>query len=119
MKKCTRWALPVIFYFFIFAGSRAWAIGGMGSNFYNPNDLAKATGTVTAIGLNALYIYDEEEKRVEKFFYLGKEEFHQGEYIRIFYHPENLVIVIAKKMTVLPYKENGQNLGYILHQKAQ
>ncbi len=84
---------------------------------YYPQDLATATGTVQATGLNSIDIYDEERKGVERFIYLeDNEQFHQGDYIRIYYHPKTVIAVIIKRMTVLEYKKDGQNLGNIFHQ---
>lgn len=86
---------------------------------YYPNDLAIATGTVAATGRNSIDINDEEQKRVLRFVYLNQDgQYHKGDYIRVYYHPESAIVVIIKKMTVLRYDKNGQNLGY-LQQKAQ
>lgn len=98
---------------FIWAGQAMGAIG-MGNYIYNPQDLAKATGTVMATGLNSIDIYDEEEKCVESFVYLGKEQYHKCDYIRIFYHPRGAIVAKIIRMTVLEYR-NGQNLGNIFH----
>ena len=87
---------------------------------YYPNGLATATGTVQATGLNSIEIYDEYQKRVERFIYLeDSEQFHKGDYIRIYYHPKTAVVAIIKRMTVLEYKENGQNLGNIFRDNRQ
>lgn len=84
--------------------------------YYNPNGLATVTGTIEGSGLNSIDVYDEERKRVERFIYLeGNERFHKGDYVRIYYHPKGGIVQKIKKMTVLEYKENGQNLGNILH----
>ncbi len=83
---------------------------------YYPQDLATATGTVEGTGLNSIDIYDEEQKRVKRFIYVGDtEQFHKGDYIRLFYNPKTTVVAIIKRMTVLEYKENGQNLGNVFH----
>ena len=69
-----------------------------------------------ATGLNFIKIYDEESKGVERFvFFEGAEQYHQGDYVRIFYHPRGAMAVMIKRMTVLEYKTNTQNLGYISH----
>jgi hypothetical protein len=54
---------------------------------------------------------------VERFVYLEQgEQYHKGDYIRIYYHPQDAIVVRIKRMAVLEYKENGQNLGNIFHQ---
>ncbi len=85
---------------------------GRAYNHY-PNDIANVTGTVVSTSLNAIDIRDEEDKRVKRYIYLGTEQFRKDEYIRIYYHPENALVVTIKRMTVLPYKGQGQNLGYM------
>jgi hypothetical protein len=87
-------------------------------NFYhNPNELAIATGTVQAMGLNSIDIYDEDRKRVERFIYLQSDgQFRKGDDIRIYYHPKTAIVVTIKRMTVLEYRSNNQNLGNIFHQ---
>jgi len=106
--------LLTILFFFICVGP---SFANMMNNYqYYPQDLATATGTVEGTGLNSIDIYDEERKRIERFIYLeDSEQFHQGDYIRIYYHPKTAVVAIIKRMTVLKYKENGQNLGNIFH----
>ena len=85
---------------------------------YYPNDLADATGNVVAFGRNSIEIFDEENNRKERFVYLEQaEQYHQGDYIRIYYHPENGIVATIKKMTVLEYKQSTQNLGNIYHMK--
>ena len=94
--------------------SAGQAFASMMNFSHEPNDLATATGIVQATGLNSIKIYDEDRKRMERFIYLqDNEQFHQGDYIRIFFHPKTAVVAIIKRMTVLKYNENGQNLGYI------
>ena len=86
--------------------------------YYYPNGLATATGWVHSTARNTIVIYDEQEKRLERFVYLDqREQYHQGDYIRIYYHPKSKVVQTIKRMTVLNYKEHGQNLGNILHGK--
>ena len=104
-----------IFFFFIDMGlARAAMISRSINFYYEPNGLATATGTVEAVGLNSIEIYDEIEKRQERFVYLGQSgEFRKGDYIRIYYHPKGAIIQRVKRMTILKYKMDGQNLGYI------
>ncbi len=83
---------------------------------YVPNGLETATGVVQATDLNSIEIYDEERKQAERFVYLVQgEEFHKGDYVRVYYHPKGGIVQMIKRMTVLEYKKNSQNLGYISH----
>ena len=93
-------------------GSSSVCLRGSSHNYYN--DPALVTGIVQAIGRNTIDIFDEEQKKVERFIYFehGK-EFNKGDYVRIYYHPRGAVVQIIKRMTVLKYNMNGQNLGYI------
>jgi len=104
--------LPLtILCFFIFVGQ---SFANMMHFNHHPNGLATATGIVVATGLNSINIFDEERKRVERFIYLeDTKQFHQGDYIRIYYHSKTTVVAIIKRMTVLEYKSDGQNLGNI------
>ena len=84
--------------------------------YYDPNGLATVTGTIKGRGLNSIDIYDEERKRVERFIYLKDDErLHQGDYVRIYYHPKGGIVQKIKKMTVLEYKKDGQNLGNVFY----
>jgi hypothetical protein len=80
---------------------------------YYPQDIARATGTVVAVGLNSIDINNEYTNRVERFVYLGQDKFQKGDYVRIYYHPKSAVVVMIKRMTVLKYDKKGQNLGNI------
>lgn len=81
---------------------------------YYPNGLATATGTVQATGRNSIEIFDELQKREVRFIYLDQREgFNKGDYIRIYYYPMGNFVQNIKRMTVLEYKKDGQNLGYI------
>jgi hypothetical protein len=81
---------------------------------YYPNGLATATGYVKAQGRNFVEIYDEiQEKLIRLTFLAHGEKFDQGEYVRAYYYPESLMVQRIFKMTVLKYKKNTQNLGYI------
>jgi len=78
------------------------------------NDPAMATGAVQAVGRNTIDIYDEEQRKVERFIYFEYgEKFYKGDYVRIYYHPRGAVAQKIKRITVLEYKKNNQNLGYI------
>jgi hypothetical protein len=102
-----------IFLLLVWAGQ---SLARMMNFNFTPNDLATATGIVQATGLNSIDIFDEERKRLERFIYLtDNENIHQGDYVRLYYHPKNAVVVMIKKMTVLEYKGDGQNLGNIFH----
>jgi len=103
--------------FFVFVGH---SFANMMNNYpYYPQDLATATGTVEGTGLNSIDIYDEERRRVERFIYLeDNKQFSKGEYIRIYYHPKTLIVAIIKRMTVLKYNGDGQNLGNLFHQES-
>jgi len=107
--------LPLTILYFVIWTAQGFAATSTINFFYNPNDLATATGTVQATGLNSIDIFDEDHKRVERFVYLlgDNGQFHQGDYVRIYYHPKTAVVAMIKRMTVLKYKENGQNLGNI------
>ena len=113
MKKRT--LLVAVLYFFICVSQGMAAVFSRSGN-YSPNDLATATGTVEATGRNSIEIYDELQKRVGRFVFFDQgQRFHQGDYVRIYYHPMGKIVQKIKKMTVLEYKVNGQNLGYISH----
>jgi hypothetical protein len=107
--------LPLIILGFLICTDRAGAtVCSRNLYYYYPNGLANATGTVTATGINSIELYDEENKRTERFIYLGQgQQYHNGDYIRIYYYPQSAVVATIMKMTVLEYKENGQNLGNI------
>jgi hypothetical protein len=97
---------------FVFCAGQSYA--RMNNFYYNPNGLAVSTGIVQATGLNSIDIYDEERKRLVRFIYLeDNKQFHRGDYVRIHYHPETSVVAIIKRMTVLEYRGDGQNLGNI------
>jgi hypothetical protein len=103
-----------ILFFFICVGQVGAAVCPRVNYNYYPNGLAMATGTVEAMDRNSIDIDDELQKRVERFVYLEQgEEFHKGDYVRIYYYPTDAVVQSIKRMTVLEYKMNGQNLGYI------
>jgi hypothetical protein len=90
----------------------------MRNYYYDQNGLGTATGIVSAAGLNSIEIFDEQQKRHERFVYLKQDkEFHKGDYVRIYYHHQGAIIARIKRMTVLKYKNNGQNLGNIFHQE--
>ncbi len=106
--------LPTILCYFICVSQAEGIVCPRNNNYYYPNGLATATGTVQANGRNSIKIYDEDQKRVGRYIYFEHGEmFHQGEYVRVYYNPQNLVVRMIKRMTVLDYKKNGRNLGYI------
>jgi len=84
---------------------------------YYPNNIEIITGTIQSTRLNTLKIYDELDKRVKSLIDLKQDEaYYAGEYVRVYFHPDNGIVVKIKRMTVLAYKKNGQNLGNIFHQ---
>lgn len=104
-----------ILYFLLFVSQGGANVCSRGY-YYVPNGLETATGTIQAIGRNSIDIYDELDKRVERFIYLEQgEKFHKGDYVRVYYHPLNALVQRIIRMTVLEYKMNGQNLGFITH----
>ena len=108
--------LPLTILFFLICAGPAGAAFCSRNIDYYPNGLANATGAVVATGRNSIEIFNEEQKRVEKFVYLEQgKPYHQGDYIRIYYHPQGAIVAAIKRMTVLEYKRNDQNLGYISH----
>jgi hypothetical protein len=71
------------------------------------------TGTIQNTSRNTLEILDEDQKEVRRVVYLGnKEKFRVGERVRVYLEPDNVTVKMIKKMTVLEYRRDGQNLGY-------
>jgi len=69
-----------------------------------------------ATGLNTIEIFDENYKRNETFINLDQKQYYnKGDYIRIYYYPQNVIVARIVRMTVLEYKVIGQNLGNIYH----
>lgn len=100
-----------ILYFFMCMGQ---GFAFMRNDYYVPNGIDSVAGTIEGGGLNTIDIYDEERKRVERFVYLDqKEQFQKGDHVRIYYHPRGGIVQSIKRMPVLDYKANGQNLGNI------
>jgi hypothetical protein len=112
--------LPLmILCFFICVGQVGAAVCPAFHYYYAPNDLETVTGTFQAMGRNSIDIMDELQKRVVRLIYFDQgEEFHKGDYLRVYYHPQDAVVVKIKRMTVLDYKENGQNLGNVFRQSS-
>jgi len=104
----------LVLYILICSSQAGAAVCMRGHYCYYFNDPATATGTVQATGRNTIDIYDEEQRKVERFIYFEHGEgFHKGDYVRVYYHPRGAVAQKIKRMTVLEYKKNSQNLGYI------
>jgi len=104
----------LVLYIFICVSRADAAVCMKGRYSHYFNDPAIATGIVQATGRNTIDIYDEEQRKVERFIYfVHGEGFHKGDYVRVYYHPISGIVQIIKKMTILKYKMNGQNLGYI------
>jgi hypothetical protein len=114
MKTLTSITIRVILIFVVWAGSADAAIFARSYHHY-PNDLGIATGAIEVIARNTVQIYDEEQKRSRRFIYFEQTHgFVPRDYVRIYYRPETNTVQMIRKMTVLEYKRNGQNLGYIL-----
>lgn len=74
------------------------------------------TGIVEKVSINALEIWDENDKIVKRYVYFGR-DVEVGQRVRVHYDPASLRIDRLKKMTTLEYQKDGQNLGYIFQQK--
>jgi len=111
----------IFFIFILFLFTLIYIVpcnAGMMNYYGYPNGLATATGIVKSTGRNTIVIFDEQEKQLEGFFLLDqRDQYKSGDYIRIYYHPKTAVVQTIKRMTVLEYKANGQNLGNILRLK--
>ena len=70
------------------------------------------TGTIEKIGRNTIDIRDEDDKVLKRFTYFYG-DVAVGERVRIRYQPRSGIVEQLKKMTVVEYKEDGQNLGYL------
>lgn len=70
------------------------------------------TGTIEKIGRNTIDIRDEDDKVLKRFTYFYG-DVAVGDRVRIRYQPRSGIVEQLKKMTVVEYKEDGQNLGYI------
>ena len=110
MKK--KVLLLSVFAFFILGSAVAFAKNKF---ILSENKREMIVGTVQKKGLNSLEILDEQDKRVKRFVYLldDAKQFHKGERVRVYYRPQDRLIEIIEKMTPLPYKKEGQNLGNI------
>jgi|GEM_PF-1315917 len=86
--------------------------------FYNSSGIETVVGTIQDIRRNTIELYDETDKDIKRFILMGRnDEFHKGDRVRIYYSPRNNRVQIMKKMSYVPYRENGQNTGYIYKSK--
>src|SRR5438552_540585 len=84
---------------------------------YRLDGVETVTGIVQSTSRNIIEVYDEMNKRKVRFIYLGRVgEFQRGDYVRINYRLRDGVVQTIKRMTVLKYNKDGQNLGNIIHQ---
>ncbi|HOD11901.1 MAG TPA: hypothetical protein PKO44_02225 [Candidatus Omnitrophota bacterium] len=74
------------------------------------------TGIVEKVSINALEIWDENDRIVKRYVYFGR-DVEVGQRVRVHYDPASLRIDRLKKMTTLEYQKDGQNLGYIFQQE--
>ena len=90
------------------------ALAGHRQDFDRFNSPDSVVGEIRHISRNTLEIFDEDLKELRRFTYLrGLERFQVGERVRVFFEARSTVVSVIKKMTVLDYRTNGQNLGYI------
>jgi hypothetical protein len=99
----------------LFFVSAAQACVFMRQYNYYPNGIDSVVGTIQGKSRNTIEIYDEQDKRTKGFIDLtDRGQFKLGERVRLYYYPVNRVVQNIKRETSVPYRENGQNLGYIL-----
>ena len=71
-------------------------------------------GIIQSVFKNTITIEDERNHEVRSLIRPGIErEFQKGDYVRVYYHTHGNLIDTIKRMTVLGYKKEKQNLGYI------
>ena len=98
--------------FLLFLPSVSHAVE-MRRHYYLETDNS-VTGIIQAVGRNGIDIDDEYARAVKRFVYLGPSlPYHPGDRVRVYYERGSNVIRNIKKMTVLEYSKNGQNLGYV------
>jgi RNase P/RNase MRP subunit p29 len=101
-------AVSIVMVFFCTGLSFAWLVLEAGNN----SMVYVITGTVEKIGRNTIDIRDEDDKVLKRFVYFDT-DVQIGERVRIHYEPRSGRVDRLKKMTVVEYKKDGQNLGYI------
>ena len=77
--------------------------------------LQDTTGTITAIKRNRIVILEDGTHLKRSFLYMRRDidQFLSGERVRIYFRNRYSTVISVKKMTVLKYNKEKQNLGYI------
>jgi len=77
--------------------------------------LQGTTGTITAIKRNRIVILEDSTHLKKSFLYMRRDidQFHSGERVRIYFRNRYSPVISVKKMTLLKYNKEKQNLGYI------
>ena len=113
MRKIRLMAFSIVIFFFCTGLSFAWLALDAGSN----SMAYVITGTIEKIGRNTIDIRDEDDKVLKRFVYFDS-DVQIGDRVRIHYEPRSGRVDRLKKMTVVEYKKDGQNLGYISKQAS-
>lgn len=107
-----KFRLKVFFLSFLFVSGASFSVAD--DLFSIPQRCETTTGTIREISLNLLIIDDENMNQRRRFVYLGTNNGLQpGDRVRIRYCGPEKIAERVDKLTVLEYKKEGQNLGYI------
>ena len=112
MKVVILWmVLALLFFPCGFVRAESYGIGQFADLSRDRDEMV--IGTIQSVDRNTLNIYDETEKVVKRLVYLDySQPFHKGDRVRAYYRTDGNVVTVIKKVTLLEYSKNGQNLGY-------